>query len=506
MQFKFSTEALEKIEADVVAVLCQQKTKDKDDKGIAVLQSSDGGTGLDKLFGGLISKIIGDEAFRGETGATKLIHTCGKIPAKAILLVGIGKSSELTLDCFRKVGAKIAAAVNEMKAVSVAGIVQPEAIKSLASHDRLEALVEGFILGSYKFETYKNKKDVEPNTLKEIIFIANGGHTKLNEAVERGKLIADGVNLVRDLVNLPAKDLTPDDLAKKAAEVAKDCRLACKILGPAEIKHEKMELFLAVNRGSHNEPRFIHLGYKPSGKPKAKVALIGKGITFDSGGYDLKPGRHMLDMKTDMAGAATCIAVMKIISALKPNVSVDAYIPATDNMIGAKAEVPGNIIRGRGGKTVEIVSTDAEGRLILADAISYATDNKPDYLIDIATLTGGVLYALGEIYTAVLGNDQKLIDKYLAASKIEAEPTWQLPLAKEYKKGLTEGPADLKNVAKTRADTIAGALFLEEFVGETKWAHLDIAESARAEEDRDYTPRGGTGATVRTLVRLLTSL
>jgi leucyl aminopeptidase len=204
-----------------------------------------------------------------------------------------------------------------------------------------------------------------------------------------------------------------------------------------------------------------------------------------------------------MAGGAACLAVIDIAAQLKMAVELDVYIPATDNMIDAKAEVPGNVIRSRSGKTVEIISTDAEGRLILADAISYAVDKKPDYLIDLATLTGCVLYALGEKYTAILGNNQKLVEKYISASKLENEPAWQLPLAKEYKRGIKDGIADLKNSAKTKADTIAGGLFLQEFVGDTKWMHLDIAESAWTEDGRGYYSEGATGSPIRTLVRML---
>ena len=504
MQFKFSDEPLEKVVADLVVVLAWQRVKDKKDKGTAALQKSDGGMALDKYLGGLLSKIIKEEVFRGETATRKLIYTDGKTTARAVLVVGLGKEADFNPNVLRKVGAKITEAANEVKARSIAGIIQPESLKKFAPQARIQALVEGFLLGSYKFEQYK--KEPEPDTFNEVVFIAKSGKDKIEGAIKRGSIIADGVILTRNLVNIPARDLTPDIFAKKAREIATKQKLGCTILNPKQIADEKMGLFLAVARGSENEPRFVHLSYKPAGKVSCKIALVGKGITFDSGGYDLKPVRHMLTMKCDMAGAATSLAVIKIVSEFKLPIALDVYIPLTDNMIDAKAEVPGNIIKSRNGKTVEIISIDAEGRLVLADAISYALERKPDVLIDVATLTGGVLYALGEIYTAALGNDQKLINKYLAAAKGEDEPAWQLPLAKEYKKGFTEGPADLRNMGKTKADTIAGALFLEEFVGEdVKWLHLDTAETAWANEERNFTPVGGTGTTVRTLVRLFSS-
>ncbi|MBI2091516.1 MAG: leucyl aminopeptidase [Deltaproteobacteria bacterium] len=496
MQIKFGHEALEKIKSDIVVALATQKTKGKDDKGIAVLQKSDGGIALDKALGGLISKIIAEEKFRGETASFRIIYSQGRIPAKMILLMGLGKTDEFSNDVLRKIGAKIASVANDFKAKNVAGLIQPESIKGLQPYSRIQALVEGFILGSYKFEQYKDKKDIEPDAFSESIFVFKGNpaaQQKIRAALDRAVRCGS------------EQEQIDDALAKKAKEVASAAKLGCKILGPKEIKEEKMGLLLAVAKGSEHEPRFIHLSYRPSKKAKKKIALVGKGVTFDSGGYDLKPSKHMLAMKNDMAGAATCIAVMKIISALKSEIEIDAYMPATDNMIDAKAEVPGNIIKSRRGKTVEISNTDAEGRLILADAIDYALERKPDYIIDIATLTGGVLYALGEIYTAVLGNDQKLIEKYIKAANETNEPAWNLPLVKEYKKGFFGGPADISNVSKTFASTISGALFIEEFVKDTKWLHLDIAESAWAEEERAYTPKGGTGGTVRSLVNFLMS-
>jgi leucyl aminopeptidase len=414
--------------------------------------------------------------------------------------------NEYTPDISRRIGAEVTKYANKIKATTVAGVVRPTPISRYPAVQRVEAFVEGIVLGSYKFERYKDKKDVEANTLKEIIFVMNGNGAKIEDAAQRSRIIAENVNFARDLGNIPSNDLTPSDLAAIAKDIASKNKMRCVVLGPKEIKEERMNLLLAVNHASENEPRFVHASYRPAKKTKTKVAIIGKGITFDSGGYNLKPGSYMYDMKNDMAGAAACIALMNIIGSLKPNVAIDFYMPMTDNMIDAKGEVPGNIIKSRNGKTVEIISADAEGRLILADAISYALDNKPDYIVDIATLTGGVLYALGEIYTAVLGNNQKLVDKYLKAAMEANEPAWQLPLVKEYKKSLAEGPADLKNQGKSRASAIEGALFLAEFVGETKWVHLDIAESAWCDEEKDYIQKGSTGATIRTLARLLGSI
>jgi len=503
MKFTYTHESVLKIKSDILVIPCWQKIdeKNKDDKGIAVI-SKGSGHDIDKLMGGLLSKIIKDEKFSGETADYRIVYTGGKIPAKAVILAGYGKLKDYTMEISRKVGAKVTEVAEKIKAKSLSATVWPEKVNGLTSAQRVTAFIEGLLLGSYRFEIYKDKKDREKKTLNELILSVKSERQKIEAAINKAIIISENVMLARDMVNTPAKDMTPEDVAKKGREIAKKHGLACTVWGKKEISREKMGLLLAVAKGSENEPKFVHIRYKP-GKSKTKIALIGKGVTFDSGGYELKPGRHMLNMKEDMAGAATCLAVLNIAAELKLPVEIDLYIPATDNMIDAKAEVPGNVVRSRNGKTVEIISTDSEGRLVLADAIAFSLEKKPDYIIDVATLTGGVLYALGELYTAVLGNDQKFIDRYLKAAKEEEEPAWQLPLAKEYKKGLTDGIADLKNSAKTHADTIAGALFLHEFVGKTKWIHLDIAETSWASEDRDYVQLGGTGATVRSIVKLI---
>lgn len=505
MEFKFTHEPLERAETDLIVLFCHQKKKDKDDKGTAVLQKGDNGTALDKHLGGMISKIIADENFRGEAGSHKIIHTAGKIPAKAVLLIGIGEMKEFSPDISRRAGAKIVNVANEIKARSAAGVVAMESFKGFSPAARIEALVEGAVLGGYRFERYKDKKNIEPTSFKELHLICKGSTSKIEDAVNRGMIIAEATNMARDLTNTPARDMTPDDLARISKKVASENGLLCTVMGPKEIEKERMGLLMAVSAGAKNEPRFIHLTYRPAKKAKAKIALVGKGITFDSGGYDLKPSLAMSNMKGDMAGAAATIAVIKAASRLRLPVRIDAYIPATDNMIDGGAEVPGNIVTSRSGKTVEIYNTDCEGRMILADALTYASEKEPDYIIDMATLTGHVRYALGEIYTAVLGNDQKLIDRYLRAAKDSDEPAWQLPLEKTYKKGLKDGLADINNTGKSKAGTIIGALFLSEFVGKNKWLHLDIAESAWTDEDRDYLSKGATGSPLRSVMKLLSS-
>lgn len=501
IDYKFTKEDITEVKADIVAVECK-KISNKSKKPGELLKE-DGGIALDKKLGGLIGRIIKEEEFEGELGEIKVIHTDGKIGAKKIVVFGIGNGKEFSLDLFRKLGAEIARVANDLRAGSLVIVPEPRNINKLPVHERMQALSEGITLGGYKSERYKDKKDIKEHTLKTLILAFSGKTAQISNALILGTEIADAINYARELVNVPAEDMTPDILAKEAQKICKGNLLSCQVLDEKDMRRERMNLILAVSRGSENSPRFIHIKYRPAGKAKATIALLGKGVTFDSGGYNLKPSRHIEMMKDDMAGAAAVLATMKLLPVLKPKVSVDAYIPASENMIDAKAQKPGDIIKSRNGKTVEINNTDAEGRLLLADALDFALQKKPDIMIDIATLTGGVLYALGEIYTAIIGNDQKLIDKLIAASKEGGEPTWQLPLEKEYLKGFKESIADLTNTGKSGAATITGALFLSEFVGDTKWAHMDIAESSWYKEDRGYHHKGGTGTGVQTFVKFL---
>lgn len=489
------------IKTDILAILC--KKAPGEEKKPAILFKNDGSTELDKKLGGLITTVLKDEFFTGDLGKAKVIQTRGKIAAKNIVLMGMGDQKEFEMDALRLIGAKLFEVANNLRALNLAGVLMPEKLESIPAEQRAQALVEGLILGSYAYNEYKDKKNIEAQYLKEIYFVYPKNPDPVKKSTLEGIQIAETVNYVRDLVNTPAEDMTPARLALEATHVAKKCGLKCTVLGEKEMAREKMNLILAVGRGAANPARFIHLQYRPKKKAKTAVAIIGKGITFDSGGYNLKPGIHINNMKSDMAGAAATLGVMRLLSVFKPAITVDAFIPATENMIDGRATKPGDVIRSRSGKTVEFLNMDAEGRLVLADSIDYAKGFKPNIIIDIATLTGHVLYGLGEIYTAILGNDQKLIDRLITASREGGEPTWQLPMVKDYIKGLKEGIADLNNDGKSKAGTIVGALFLAEFVGDIKWAHLDIATSSWNNNDWNYRPKGATGTGVQTLIRFL---
>jgi leucyl aminopeptidase len=314
------------------------------------------------------------------------------------------------------------------------------------------------------------------------------------------------VFIARDLVNEPPSVATARFLGERAQRYCRGRGLTVEVWNKKKIESMKLAGLLAVNRGSLEEPRFIRIHYKPAGKPKKKVALIGKGITFDSGGLSLKPSKSMETMKLDMAGGAAVIATMSCLPRLGLNVEVTGYVPTTDNLPGHNAQKPGDIICYLNGKTIEVLNTDAEGRLILADALALAAQQKPDYMINLATLTGACMTALGTQVGGLFSNSQPLADHLLRCSRDTGEKLWQLPLVKEYKELIRSSVADMKNIGGAHGGAITAALILQEFVGNTPWAHLDIAGPAFAESDNALGPKGGTGFGVRTLVKFLSTL
>ncbi|MBI4237743.1 MAG: leucyl aminopeptidase [Deltaproteobacteria bacterium] len=472
----------------------------------AQLQRGDGGVELDRALGGKLSEVITREELTGELGTARLVETNGQCKARHVVLLGGGTVQSCTTNTWRRLGVTLARVAEQVKARSAAGLMQTESVQRLKPAVRAQALIEGLMLGQYRFDTFKPEDERKPLRFTSFIAVSKGNRNALEAAFTRGALVAGAICQARDWINLPSNVCTPQYLAEQAQLVAKRGHLKCQILDSDQITAERMHLLKAVNQGSARPPIFIHVSYTPKGKAKRRVALVGKGVTFDTGGYDLKTSKHMGDMKNDMGGAAVVLATMQVMAALQPAIAIDAYIPSTENMVDALGYKSSDILTARSGKTIEIVNTDAEGRLVLADAIDYAVEREPELLIDLATLTGGVQYALGEIYTAVLGTAQSMINKLLAASTVAGEAMWQLPLEEEYLAGFKGGPAQLRNCGKSGASTITGALFLGQFVREVPWIHLDIAESAWSDEDRPLTSRGGTGAPLRTLCEFLLSL
>lgn len=507
MKFTLSKEAPDKIKCDLFAIGCFEKAVEEGKKAPpAKLMREDGGEALDRALDGELSRMIKASSFTGTEGKTRLLYTEGRIPACHVLLVGLGKKKEASLSTLRKAAAKIAKVANEIKAKSSALVLQPGKLLDAKPSQRLIALAEGLELGGYCFEMYKAKKSRSDKTLSNILILSKKVDKAVEQAIDQGQEIASSTLLARDLGNTPGNDMTPTILAYFARDVAKMGKITFKEMGPAQIKKERMGAFFAVAKGSAEPPVFIHMRYKPTGASRATIAIVGKGVTFDTGGISIKPVRGMEEMKSDMGGAAAVVGVMRAVSRLKPKVTIDAYIVAAENMPDGKAIKPGDIVTARNGKTIEIISTDAEGRMLMADGLCYASEKKPDYIIDIATLTGTCPYAVGEKYSAILGTDQKLIDKLKKAGEQSGEPLWQLPLEKDYTKGLTSGAADLRNLGSSKADTIIAALFLQNFVGEIPWAHIDIASNAWASETTDLSPKGATGVGVRLITQFLLNL
>lgn len=466
-------------------------------------QRSDRIQTLDAALNGTLREQIARSGFSGKEGESVLFHTQSRLPSRAVLLLGMGNPEQLEPDSWRRAAAK---AHKEAKSQGAKDLTWFFAANQ-QHDDILAAVVEGTLLAGYTFDKYKSNKDGKPPVKTLTLAGPDLQNTaSLSRALEVVQKTVPGVFFARDLINEPASVSTPTYLAAQAARLSRGNGLRSEILGLQKIKAARMAGLLAVARGSVEEPRFIKLAYKPTGKPRKKVALVGKGLTFDSGGLSLKPPKSMETMKLDMSGGATVLGVMQVVAQLKPQVQVTGYVPSTENMPSGTAQKPGDIIRYANGKTVEVLNTDAEGRLILADALIQAVRDKPDVIIDLATLTGACVVALGPQIAGLFSNDQEVADALLRCSRETGEPLWQLPLVKEYKEDIKSPVADIKNIGSGHGGAIAGALFLEEFVDGVPWAHLDIAGPAFAEKDGPYTPRGGTGFGVRTLVRYLLSL
>ena len=458
---------------------------------------------VETKLSGTIAALCKKTKFEGGNGCRKLITSHGRLPFDYVLILGMGDTKNLTLESFRKAASRTLKVARKLHVHTIASALSLIPT-SFPDTEVACALTEGAILGGYKFKTYKTKKDPLPNP--EVMHFILSGKTsvqKFTQGVRRGETLAQGVYLSRDLGNIPAADKPPLKLAQIALRL-KGVRV--RVFRQAQLKKMKMNGILVVGKGSVQPPVFVEMIYRPKGRSKKVVALVGKGITFDSGGLSLKPPKGMEGMKDDMSGAGNVIAIMQVLTQLKPNVEVRGYFAAAENMPSGTAQRPGDVYRAHNGITVEVLNTDAEGRLVLGDALSYASDRKPDYLIDMATLTGACVVALGEEYAGILGNDTELIKKIIQAGNYCGEKIWELPLAAEYEDELKSTVADIKNIGGAYAGTINGALFLKHFVGKSKWAHLDIAGPSFSSKELAYCSKGATGFLVRTMVRFISNL
>lgn len=424
------------------------------------------------------------------------------VQAQRLLIVGLGKD-KLERETFRRAGGIVTGKAISLKAERVF-LVVPEEI-DFPVPDMVECLSEGLVLGSYQFNKYK-KNDEDKSRLKKIsLYVSKDSSLTVRKSMKHGSSAGQAGIVARDMANEPGNVWIPKAFADYAQKIAKNSKIRCKIYEKTDMKRLKMGGILGVNQGSAEPPKLVELEYR-TGKKVPTLLLVGKGLTFDAGGISIKPSAGMEDMKYDMCGGAAVLAAMEVIATEQPkHVDVICLIPATENLPSSSALKPGDIITQYGGKTVEVINTDAEGRLILADALAYGVDKfKPDAIVDLATLTGAVIVGLGHHLTGLLSNNDDLCRKILAAGDHCGEPLWRLPLGEEYRKQLKSEVADLKNIGGKTAGTITAACFLQEFVNETPWAHLDIAGTAWNYTEKPYIPKKGpSGIAVRTLIELV---
>lgn len=454
----------------------------------------------DEKLGGAIGQIIKDRSFEGEFGQLCSFASLGKLPQKNILLVGLGKESEVTLDVLRKAAGISARAVRDsLGAKDFATVLHEVEVPKSTGKERAAAVAEGTILGAYQFTKYKTVDVQKLKKLERVLIIGEG----LDDAVKRAVAVAECTVFVRDLQNEPASNLHPKELAEHARDLEKN-GVKVAVYDKKAIEKLGLHALLAVNRGSVHEPRFVVMEYAGGGKKK--IALVGKGITFDSGGLQIKPGDSMVTMKCDMSGAGVVIGTVRAAAELKLPVHLFGVFAATENMPGMDAYKPGDVVNTYSGKTIEIAHTDAEGRVILSDALAWTEKNvKPDVMVDLATLTGACVVALGSVCAGVMGKDEAVIRQLVGAGVKTGERVWQLPFYKEYHDQIKSEIADVRNLGNIQKEggAITAGAFLSQFVEKTPWAHIDIAGPAWSEQDLEYVRKGGTGFGVRLLVQFL---
>jgi leucyl aminopeptidase len=459
-----------------------------------------GADAVDAALEGELGAFMEEADFDGKPGQTLPVPTRGRLRAGAALLVGVGAFDEVTTDGLRRAAAAIARRATKTPSVATtlvdladgAGLERPAAAQALA---------EGFALGSYQFLKYK--ADGDASRLAEVIVVTRAS-ARVEAALDRGATIAGAVTWARDMVNEPSGAKSPAAFADAAKKLLRGKGVTVKVMTEAELEAEGLGGVVGVGQGSGNPPRLVKATYTPTGKKSGSVALVGKGVVFDSGGLSLKTSSGMETMKTDMSGAAAVLATMSVLKALDVKAKVTAYVPMVENMPSGTAIRPGDVLKIRNGKTVEVLNTDAEGRLILADGLALAAEDEPDAVVDVATLTGACMVALGDKIAGLMGNRDSWNEQVRAAADNVGEPMWPLPLPQDYRKLLESEVADLRNISTgSYGGALTAALFLSEFVDGVPWVHLDIAGPARAGSDDGYVVKGGTGFAVRTLVELV---
>ncbi len=501
MNFSFATGDAARAKADVLVIpVFDNELHDKKKQTVALGSA-------DKKLKGLLLKTATQEAFKGKVEQSLILHTHGKLGSPRVMLIGLGARAKFTPEVLRLAMGRAVKAANRLRAKTAV-----VAVPVLRENDSgIRAIVEGFGLGAYRYDRWRTTNKDEKNAprvdkVSLVLPDAIRRDKSMDAALSLARKVSEAANWARDMVNEPAGTLTPTVLADLATQMATEAGLTHEVLGRKDIEKLKMGMFLGVAQGSVEEPKLIHLSYTPEDPEQAKrapLALVGKAITFDSGGLSLKTADGMVDMKTDMAGAAAVLGAMQVIAALKPPFPVHAFMGACENMPSGNAYRPGDILVSRLGKTVEITNTDAEGRLVLGDMLAYANDLKPAMIVDLATLTGACMVALGHYISGVFGEDDQAVWAVLEAGRTAGEELWRMPVTELQRDALKSDVADMKNAGERWGGASNAALFLKEFVGETPWVHVDIAGPSQSPKERGYHSRGATGVGVRMLVELV---
>lgn len=445
----------------------------------------------DRVLDGFLSQHLRDVSFKAKLGDVTILPIQQRIAARSVAIVGLGERSQLDATALRR------AAGAAVRRLADRAVVATNLNEVISSDEGAGATGEGFLLGCYRFVAYKS--DPKPSRLERVLMLGNPS----TDALDRATAVAEATWLARDLTNEPASTLTPESLATMASDMAGGSGLECTVYDENALAERGFGGILGVNQGSIKPPRLIQLRHAPS-SPKGKVVLVGKGITFDSGGLSLKDAKNMETMKTDMAGAAAVIGAMNALSRLDIGLEVLALVPATENMPGGNAIKPGDVIKHYGGRTSEVLNTDAEGRLVLADAVAFACEQEPDAIVDVATLTGAIMVALGKKATGLFSNNDALREELATAAAKAGERVWPMPLYDDYRSDLESEVADIKNTGPRWGGAINAALFIRDFLKDgVPWAHLDIAGPSRADGDYDENVKGGTGVGTRTLLAFL---
>ena len=458
---------------------------------------------IDKKLNKKIISFLSTNQTAQELGQITSFPVGTELKAKHLFILGLGNKKSFNVDVLRSQVANICRKANSLKLESLAFSLEETFEATGKKNDAIQAFSEGLFLGQYAFDKHKTenrKVDIKSISLHKL----QKGNTQLIEKLlDRGRIFADATNLRKDLANEPANFMTPTKMSEVALKIAEENNLDCQIINKSAAEELGMGSYLSVAAGSNQEPKFIILKYTHKNATNKPIALVGKGITFDTGGISLKPSAGMEEMKGDMSGAATVLGVMQAIGAIKPKLNVIGIAPCTENMPGGKATKPGDVVYAMNGKSIEVLNTDAEGRLVLADALAYAVQEKCSAIIDIATLTGAMMISLGSVRTGVFANNDKLYDKLEKASVKANEPIWRFPLDEAYGKMIISNVADIKNVGEREAGSITAAKFLEHFVKKTPWIHMDIAGVMSVKQSRGELSKGMSGNPVRTLINLV---